>query len=151
MKKTLRVSGFVACILIAVLFAASPADALNPLKSQDGMWNFDAHLSVAQRSGRYTLVTSLENKSTDASNQCERCPEGSASALVKYELWNPKRGRVWSGRMHFQDICNGTRARREDVLQKLAPIYDQIEIRWDVMTPNGSHSFQKGEARYRLK
>ncbi|MBA7561347.1 hypothetical protein ES708_02984 [subsurface metagenome] len=151
MKETVRIPGFAACILIAVMFIASPVHADNPLKGRSGMRDFDARLSIALHGGRYTLVTHLANKSTDKSNRCDRCPKGSASALISYELWNPDGGRFWSGRLNFKDICNGTRAKREDVLKKLAPRYGEIEIRWDVTTPNGSHSFHKGSARYKLK
>jgi hypothetical protein len=151
MKETVRIPGFVACILIAVMFAASPVQAGNPLKSQGGMRDFDARLSIALNNSKYTLATYLDNKSTDSSNRCDRCPKGSASALVSYELWNPDGGRFWSGRLNFRDICNGTSEKREDILKKLAPRYGEVEIRWDVTTPNGSHSFNKGSARYKLK
>lgn len=151
MKETVRISGLVAFFLIAVMVAASPVQAGNPLKSGAGVLDFDARLSIALSSGKYLLVTNLDNRSTDTSNRCDRCPKGSASARISYELWNPDGGKFWSGGLSFRDICNGTRVKRQDVLQKLAPKHGKIEIRWEVTTPNGSHSFHKGSARYTLK
>ncbi len=151
MKESIRILGFVASILIAVMLTASPVQAVNPLKGQAGMWDFDARLSIARNNSKYILVTDLDNKSTDTSNRCDRCSAGFASASINYELWNPDAGRVWSGRLTFKDICNGTTDRREDVLGKLAPKYGEIEIRWNVTTPNGGHSFHKSRARYKLK
>jgi len=151
MKEAIRTPGFATLILVAVMVAASPVQAANPLKSRAGMWDFDARLSIALHGGKYLLITKLDNRSTDTSNRCNRCPGGSASALIRYELWDRDSGKFWSGRLNFKDICNGTRAKRQDVLKKLAPKYGKVEIRWDVTTPNGSHSFHKGSARYTLK
>lgn len=151
MKETVRIPGCAALILIAVMLAASPVQAANPLKSNAGMWDFDTRLSIALHRGKYTLITHLDNKSTDKSNRCGRCPKGSASARISYELWNPDGGKFWSGRLNFEDICNGTRVKRQDVLTRVAPRYGEVEVRWEVTTPNGSHSFHKGSARYRLK
>jgi hypothetical protein len=150
-KETIRALGFAACILIALMAAASPVQAVNPLKGHAGEWDFDARLSIELSNNTYRLVTYLDNKSTDTSNRCDRCPGGFASALITYELWDPDGGRIWSGRLTFRDLCNGTTDRREDVLGKLAPTHGTIEIRWHVTTPNGSHSFHKGRARYTLK
>ncbi len=151
MKVTIRVLGFVACIFIVVMFTASPVQAVNPLQGQAGMRDFDARLSIALNNSNYVLVTDLDNKSTDDSNRCDRCPKGSASASISYELWAPDAGRFWSGRFNFKDICNGTGTKREDVLKKVAARYSEIEIRWNVTTPNGSHSFHKSKAKYTFK
>lgn len=151
MKRTIRIPVFALSILIAVLLAASPVQAANPLKSSAGMLDFDARLSIALHGGKYLLVTNLDNRSTDTSNRCDRCPKGSASARISYELWDRDSGKFWSGRLNFRDICNGTRVKRQDVLKKLAPKHGKVEIRWEVTTPSGSHSFHKGSARYTLK
>ena len=151
MKETVRIPEFAVLILVAVMFAVSPVQAANPLKSRAGMLDFDARLSIALNSGKYLLAANLANKSTDKSNRCDRCPKGSASARISYELWNPDGGKFWSGRLNFKDICNGTRVKRQSVLKKLAPKYGEVEIRWEVTTPNGSHSFHKSKAKYKLK
>ena len=143
---TLSATTMTAVVLLAIV---QPLGAQNRLDSERGYWDFTG-LGVVrwgQDGSAQTLILHVENRSTDDSYRSDRCPRGMASALVDWEIWHPDAGKVASGQARFSDVCNGASA---DVRERLSirSEYAVLEVRWNVTTPNGGHSFHRDRRSY---
>ncbi len=131
-------------VMMVILAVTSVAFAGGSLRSNNGYWDFRG---VAKVVGSNVQVT-VWNHSTDDSYGSSKCGAGMASCVVDVELWHSDAGRLATARVRFQDVCNGGTDRKIAIFN-IPPKYTRLEVRFNVTTPNGRHSFQKGSTNWR--
>ena len=106
------------------------------LKTKYGYWNFEGDIQIK---GSDVLVV-VRNLSTDKSYASNKCKKGMASCVVDLELWHPDAGNLGSNRISFQDVCNGSGAKKT-AISNVPRKYNILEVRFNVTTPNGRLGF----------
>jgi hypothetical protein len=139
MKKVITLSTIV---IIGVLFL-STAGFAGKVKTKHGYWNFEGDVQIK---GSDVMIV-VRNRSTDDSYGSKKCKNGMASCVVDVELWHSDAGNLGSNRISFQDVCNGSGARKV-AISNVPRKYKRLEVRFNVTTPNGGHSFHKGRFKW---
>ena len=113
------------------------------LESSLGYWDFDGWLTVEKpREGYFVFKLDVTNNSTDDSYA-----NGAGSVVIDWELWNPDAGLIDSGSITIRDIPRGRDGRC--AIDVEVPIeYNVLEFRYNITTPNGGHSFQRGSQTF---
>lgn len=136
-------------LLILLLLSFSITNAGNKLKSEYGYWDFNTKADVRLKNNDYIVNIIVWNKSTDDSYRCDGCSNGCGTVKVDYELWSPDQGMVRSSSFYLRDICNGG-YEQEYIHMNLTPKFGRLELRWNVTTPNGGHSFQRRSRMFKF-
>lgn len=131
-------------MFVFAISVANPAFAKGPLYSKSGYQDFDA-LAEIVGSNLYVIVW---NQSTDDSRGSDRCKTGMASVVVDVELWHPDAGQVSRAKIDFLDVCNGE-VMGYVAIPGIPSQYDRLEVRYNLTTPDGEHSFEKGSSNWR--
>lgn len=130
-------------IVITVILCLSTLGFAGKLKTNHGYYDFEGDIQIK---GSNVLVI-VRNYSTDNSYASNRCKKGMASCIVDIELWHPDAGNLGSNRISFQDVCNGS-GDSKLAISNVPKKYNRLEVRFNVLTPNGGHSFHKGRFKW---
>lgn len=150
MKVLTRSNLIVGFLVVTYLLICNPSYSFagNAIKSSRGYWNFEGSVQIVKHQGNTLKVQILvRNRSTDNSYKSGQCSNGMASCVVDWELWHPDAGNVGVHRTTIQDVCNGSGARIFKSILMPAK-YSRLEVRFNITTPNGGHSFQRGRTSW---
>lgn len=150
MKILTRSNLIVGFLVVTFLLICNPANSFadNALKSARGYWEFDGIAEIVKHQGdELKIQIIVNNLSTDNSYRSGQCPNGMASCVVDWEIWHPDAGNLGRGQTIFRDVCNGKSHRIFEICEMPAK-YSGLEIRFNITTPNGGHSFKKGRTNW---
>ena len=150
MKILTRSNLTVSFLVVIFLVIGDPASSFagKAVKSARGYWNFDGIVEVVSHQDDILKIQVIVNNfSTDNSYKSGQFSKGMASCIVDWEVWHPDFGKVGSGQTSFQDICNGKSDRIFESFRVPAK-YATLEVRFNITTPNGGHSFKKGRTNW---
>ena len=151
MKVLTRSNLIVGFLVVTFSLICNPANSFagDALKSARGYWNFGGYVKVvSHQENILKIVLVVNNLSTDNSYKSGQCSKGMASCVVDWEVWHPDVGKVGSGQTSFQDICNGESDGKSESF-RLPDKYSGLEVRYNITTPNGGHSFKRGRTSWR--